>query len=516
MKRPAAIGLCALTAGLAATIAVAQQKAAPKAVVRKTATPTISPISVDPINPHYLRFHGRAAVFVSSSEHYGAAMNAGFDYMKYLDALRDEGLNFTRVFNGSYVEPLDTAMYAGAEQNTLSPGFGFYLAPWARSGAPGYAGGGRKFDLKQWDEDYFSRLKSLAAEASRRSIAVEVTLFSAMYGTGKSNWGSWNVNPLNAENNINGVGEITWDRFNTLDNAGLVAAQDAVVRKTVTELNGLDNVFYEVCNEPWFSGAGAKQTRDWVNHVIATIQMAEAALPNKHLIAENAAEGYATIRDPNPAVSLYNFHRLTTPAALALNWALRKPIAIDQTSDGCAVLDRRREAWSFMLSGGAGYNNLDASFTTADPTGKATPSNCEGVRYELQTLGKFMSGLDFEHMQPDRENVRQFSRYASEIYMLDDPGRVYAMYLKGGNDSRTTTILLEAPAGRYQAEWLNPRTGETSLDAVADHPGGVMKIQTPEFSEDLALKLVRTGDLPVTKAPPKAVTPSKRPAAKKN
>jgi len=41
----------------------------------------------------------------------------------------------------------------------------------------------------------------------------------------------------------------------------------------------------------------------------------------------------------------------------------------------------------------------------------------------------------------------------------------------------------------------------------------VMKLETPEYAEDLALRLMRTGDLP---APEPAVPASKAPAPKKS
>jgi hypothetical protein len=465
---------------------------------------------VDAVNPHYLRFHGQTATLISSGEHYGAVLNSAFDYINYLDTLHENKMNLARVLNGTFVEPLDDLMFPGGDQNTLAPRTGRYLAPWARTGAPGYTGGGSKFDLTRWDDEYFTRLKSFVAEAGKREIAVEVTLFSTNYGTGKSRWGGWSLNPLNAANNINQVGDVTWDRFNTMENAALVAAQDAVVRKTVAELNGFDNVYYEICNEPYFSGASVTETRDWIKHITGTIQAAEAALPNKHLIAENFAASNAPLRDPNPAVSIYNFHSANPAVIAPVNWSLRKPVAMDQTLNGCATLDRRRDAWTFLMSGGAIYNNLDAAFTTDDAAG--TGQACDGVRYALRILAQFMAGLDLSHMQQDYGSVSQLPQFASEVWLLDDPGRSYALYFKGGSAIRSTALLLEAPAGKYQIEWMNPRTGESVHGDAVDHGGGAVRIQTPDYAEDLAMKMVRTGDLPVNKPAP---APKTRPVGKK-
>ena len=41
----------------------------------------------------------------------------------------------------------------------MAPLPGRFLCPWARSGQEGYKGGGNKFDLERWDEDYFKRFR---------------------------------------------------------------------------------------------------------------------------------------------------------------------------------------------------------------------------------------------------------------------------------------------------------------------------------------------------------------------
>jgi len=108
------------------------------------------PIRLHPANPHYFLFRGKPIALITSGEHYGAVLNRDFDYRRYLDALQAEGLNYTRLFGGSYVEV--PAKSFGILHNDLAPEPGRFLAPWARSDAPGYAGGGNKFDLEKWEQ----------------------------------------------------------------------------------------------------------------------------------------------------------------------------------------------------------------------------------------------------------------------------------------------------------------------------------------------------------------------------
>src|SRR5437867_1116033 len=99
----------------------------------------VEAIKLHPKNPHYFLYRGKPAVLITSGEHYGAVLNREFDYAKYLDELHSHGLNLTRTFTGVYAE--DSKSF-GITRNTLAPASGKLICPWARSAAPGYAGGG--------------------------------------------------------------------------------------------------------------------------------------------------------------------------------------------------------------------------------------------------------------------------------------------------------------------------------------------------------------------------------------
>ena len=114
------------------------------------------PVSFIPIILIILCSTDKPVVLVTSAEHYGSVLNKDFDFEKYLQTMHDQGMNYTRIFTGSYVEIPESF---GIENNTLAPAVGSYLAPWKRVGEPGLYKGEKKFDLSQWDPEYFSRLK---------------------------------------------------------------------------------------------------------------------------------------------------------------------------------------------------------------------------------------------------------------------------------------------------------------------------------------------------------------------
>ena len=199
-----------------------------------------APIALHPANPHYFEWRGRPAILITSGEHYGAVMNLDFDYRKYLDTLAADGMNYTRVFSGAYLEPQGAFKI---ERNTLAPRPGRFLAPWPRSSQPGHPDGGNKFDLSRWDDAYFARLKDFLASAAARNVVVELSLFCPMYEEVQ-----WSLSPMNAANNVNGVGAVGRNDVYTLDkDRTLLAVQEALTRKLVTELNAFDNLFFEIC-----------------------------------------------------------------------------------------------------------------------------------------------------------------------------------------------------------------------------------------------------------------------------
>src|SRR5687767_14473043 len=172
-------------------------------------------LRLHPSNPHYFLFRGKPTVLITSGEHYGAVLNLDFDYKKYLDTLAADGLNNTRTFSGAYVEPQGAFNIA---RNTLAPLEGRFICPWARSDEPAYAGGGPKFDLNRWDEEYFKRLRDFLSHASQCGVVVEMNLFCPMYEDKQ-----WNVSPMNPKNNIQHLGPPDRTHVYTLDkHAGLL------------------------------------------------------------------------------------------------------------------------------------------------------------------------------------------------------------------------------------------------------------------------------------------------------
>jgi hypothetical protein len=450
-----------------------------------TVQPTPTPLAISPENPHYFLWRGRPTVLIGSGEHYGALMNLDFDYRRYFDTLAADGLTLTRVFSGAYVEPEGAFNIA---RNTLAPSPGRFIAPWVRSDQAGYANGGNKFDLHRWDESYFARLKALTAYAADKGVVIEFTLFCPMYEEKQ-----WSLSPMNSRNNINGIGEIgRLDAFTLDKHGGLLDIQDALTRKLVTELNPMDNVIFEIMNEPYTRGVTVPI--EWQRHIAGIVVETERGLPKKHLISQNIANKSGAVMAAHPAVSVFNFH-YAAPDAVSANYGLNKVIGDNETGfKGTGDAPYRQEAWEFILAGGGLFNHLDYSFAAGFEDGTFSyPSTQPGggnssFRRQMKVLREFIHRFDLVRLRPDASIVAEGLPEGVTARALVDPGRAVAIFLRGGGGS--TVLRLNLPAGTWRAEWVDTKTGTVARTTTV-RGVDVGSLDVPSYEMDIALRLIR-------------------------
>jgi hypothetical protein len=455
------------------------------------------PISLHSENPHYFLWRGKPAVLVTAGEHYGALLNLDFDYNVYFAELEKHGLNSTRTFSGSYRE---VAASFGITDNTLAPGPGKFICPWARSETPGAGDGGAKFDLTRWDEAYFARLKDFMAEAGKRGVVVEFVLFCPMY-----NQGMWSVCPMNVTNNINGIGNCRREELLTLKHDDLTRVQLALTRKIVEELKGFDNLYYEICNEPY---AYDHVPMAFQHRVIDQIVEAEKNFPRQHLISLNIANHRAKVTAPHPAVSIFNFHYCVPPDVVAMNYGLNKVIGENETGfRGKADVFYRTEGWAFLLAGGALFNHLDYSFTPPHADGSSRDYRSPGggspeLRVQLGILKRFVEGFDFIRMRPDDSVIKMISGNLLH-QTLSEPGKAYALYLYpkmtmpfsrqqiAPPGEIETELTVQFPIGAYSVEWIDTKTGKVVSAESINQADVSLKLKSPRFENDIALRILR-------------------------
>lgn len=479
------------------------------------------PIQQHPDNPHYLLFRDEPTVLITLAEHYAAVIHLDFDYVTYLDELQSRGFNLTRTF-AYWRSPSTGASHLEARR------VGRYCAPWSWSSQ---AGGfdGRKFDLDQWNPEYFARLTDFIEQAGARGVVVELVLFCRMY-----NAPNWMADAFSTKNNVNGIGQFD-DRFRffTLLDDALIQRQKAYVTKLVQTCRDFDNVYFEICNEPptdkEMIGSGHTHADLWKWHqaMIQTVRDAESDLDEaqRHRIAVNPMHGNRDTWDDHielENIAIINRHYNN---AMTNVWGNRGPDYDDYARNKICSLDegayinvpnpethhhpatpdqQRVEFWMYLCSGGGIYNGLAKhTYTLADPAGNSP----DGIILKgyMQHLISFMNGLNFIKMYRDKGLVRCGVPAGATWRAISEHGQQYLLYLchiqnehgayyrpVPGEYQADLSVHLHASAtGRYRAEWINTQTGKVIDSEEFDHVSDADKtLSSPRYSTDIALRIL--------------------------
>ena len=457
------------------------------------------PISLFKANPHYFYYKGKPTVLVASTEHYGAIINPDFDFNLYLKTLKKIGLNHTRIWLGDYVEK--TGDFCLSE-NTSAPLPGKFLAPWMRSNEPGFALGGNKFDLDQWNPLYFKRLHAFMQQALDDGIVVECILF--FVGP------NWSYLPMNPANNINNTSDIIGQDYLTLNNGNILEYQKKYCLKIIKELNQYDNIIFNIANEPWFnnqehsgfSSPARDETKEWIKEVSDWIVKEEKELPKQHLLSvDYTNEGRLISNEEQKEywgnISVFNHHYDKNAESVKLNYGINKVLSFNETGLMPASTPQYRiQGWKYLMSGGALYDNLDFTFEVGSEDGNGgTEFTCSGyngcndknVKYELAALLGFMNSFDFASCRPNNDIVT--CAFGDQNFcVLENPGKEYAIYIYG--DTNTGTIQLGIEPGRYEVTWINPSEGKIiEQDEKKTNTQGGLQLMSPDYVDDIALLL---------------------------
>ena len=468
--------------------------------------------SVHPDNYRCFLYKGKPMKILTAAEHYGAVMNTEFDYEIYLEEMQRTGQNQTRVFT-FYRE-----LWGYDVRNTLACSKEkpqATIMPWKRATGKGKGPDGLdKFDLNRWNPAYFARLKDYVTKCGKHGVICEIVLFCNPYNDRQYNWF-----PCSKISNVNDIGKDLSERreFLTLDVPSILKFQERFVRKIVTELNKFDNVYYEICNEPYgrtFPKEWKKKGDAWHAHLARFIHQIEKDLPKQHLVAVNVPDSEALIKNPN--IHILNHHY--PPAARTWHFMRQrdhylKPLVFDENFTGIVGSDTQRkrerypinraEGWLTILSGCAGFSSLDWTFTAADETGSGKVTLLDGrkidgrpLRKWLDIFRKLLGQYDIASLVPATSILPDQIVGYGYAATTDKKGK-YIVYFVDEKLFRTKpckkqslTVTLKLPAGRYNVQTFDPKSGKTfKLPALKIND--TTKLKVPEFQEDMALLLKR-------------------------
>jgi hypothetical protein len=440
-----------------------------------------APIAGGPLRPHpanrrYFAGADGRVVLLTGSHTWLNLQDGGasdppppFDYATWLRFLERHDHNFFRLW-----------VWEQAKWTVEKGPLHYAPLPYRRTG-PGLAFDGEpKFDLTQYDDAYFQRLRDRVAAAGERGIYVAVMLFngwSVAYPKGSHRLQNpWHGHPYNRNNNVNGIdGDPNRDdsgiETHELINPRILRLQEAYVRKVVDTVNDLDNVLYEISNESHVNSVR------WQHHMIDFIQAYERTLPKQHPVGMTVAFP----KGSNDDLFESNADWISPRGALETPDVAdgRKVILLD-TDHVCGICGDRKWAWKSFLRGhnplfmdryDDGYGLDGGGYDLNKPRDKS-------LRLNLGFIRRYASRIDLAAMAPRGD-------LASTGYALAGKEE-YLIYLPDGGEA---TVDLTSVAGPLRVEWFDPATG--TVRGGPEAAGGARQAFAAPFRDDAVLYLRR-------------------------
>jgi hypothetical protein len=442
---------------------------------------TRGPLTVHPRNPRYFADSTGRAILLAGSHTWASLQEAGpqdppepFDWKGWLEFMVSHDHNFMRLW--TWENAKGGSWYDGD----------YYFTPiaWKRTG-PGPANDGKpKFDLTQYDEEWFTRLRDRAVESRDNGIYIAVMLFQGWSG-GDKNYeplgpNPWHGHPFNAHNNVNGVDGSSPDGegrewVHTLRNPDVVRLQEAYVRQVIDTVNDLDNVMFEIGNEH----DGSPAHTAWQYHMINYVHEYELTKPVQHPVL-------LTSPWPNPDNKM--LFASAAEAVSPMHWNGRDT---DHWPDdppagylGKVVVADTDHIWGV----GGTYDWVWRTFTRGhnllymDPYGylHMDPVNPDGDAGARQALGRAASlsrVIDLAEMVPRPELASTGYALARERhdYLIYDP------YGAPGGTAGEKQVLVDLTGaeGTFRVDWHHP-VEDRVISGQDVAGGGVVRLREPD------------------------------------
>ncbi|NQT74838.1 MAG: hypothetical protein HQ553_19030 [Chloroflexi bacterium] len=413
----------------------------------ETAEPSL-PLKVHPDNPRYFSDSSGDIVYLTGSHTWANLVDIApddpptvFDFIEYLDFLKDRNHNFIRLWTWELTKFSynDKIRYSAPH-------------PWLRTGPGNALDELPKFDLSQFDTEYFSRLRERVEAADERGIYVSIMLFEGHAVKHSDYPWKWQGHPFNTENNMNGIdgnpdNSYTGDEIYTISDSvyDVTRLQESYVRKIIDTVNDFDNVLFEIGNEV------VPASTQWQYHMIEYVKNYEASKPFQHPVGmtfQIQGGNNATLFDspadwisPNSIADMVDYFG-NPPAADG-----SKVIIID-TDHLCGIgcgPNAYRWVWKSFLRG---YNPI-----YMDPWGdmdhfELHDAGDEAIRDNMGYTLTYANKMNLVDMIPRPE-------LSTTGYCLANPGSEYLFYQPV---SGAFTVTLDS--GDYYYEWFNPDTGK--------------------------------------------------------
>ena len=356
-----------------------------------------------------------------------------------------------------------------------------------------------KYDLDQWEPDYWTRLKDFVQEAKRRGIIIEYCLFSqydieSRFKEPANYWyeGS-NVNGAFAAN-VNGHGIPAFyanaSGAKTTSGRDLNYYQHALIDKAAAEIGLLGNVYFQIHH---FAPKNSPEIFPWANRLASYIHREKGLLVSCESIERPRTGGVNPVVAgmdhlwDNPDIDILNNKTYTgRPDEVSAFWhaaqSKSKVLSVPESSYWADHFEAvMREAWASALSG------VYYSFFQRDKY-LAKVGNADWLtRFQpmARALSTTMNSVKFQEMSPVDANGAEYDNLVtagpagSNHQVFCKPGSEYIVYFWGTKSS--TNVSMNLPRGSYVCRWIDPRSGKL-LDSLTVTGSGSTTIQSPDIA----------------------------------
>jgi hypothetical protein len=460
--------------------------AAVTVTVSNSSSTAMGPLKQSATNSHYFVDPAGKAVLLVGSHTWDDFQDMGtaspppaFDFNGFLTFHSNRGQNFIRLWK----KELPTLCGFGDGSN-------WFLTPWPfpRNGPGNASDGLPQFDLSQFYQPYFDRLRARVQAAQAQRIYVGVMLFAdhdlTSYRCSQDGY------PFSSGNNINGIADTGGNSSQTLSIPAITSIQDNYVKKVVDTVNDLPNVIYEISNE------GNVATESWQTHMIDTVRNYEATKPFQHpiwLTALLSDDSFLYASTADVVSPLSRISPTNNQAKVIINDTDHSYTYTYLLSDGAA--GHRAWVWENFTSGSmsifmdpyllthlqAGRNNPGGTCTNGLCTGPPD-TQWDQLRDNMGYTLTYAAKMDLVKMLPQ-------GSLSSTGYCLAQTPAVGAEYLVYAPNGGSFSVNLSPTTRVLNVEWFSPSSGTVSAGGMVTG-GSSTQSFTPPFSGDAVLYLV--------------------------
>ncbi len=416
-------------------------------------------------NPRYWQYRGKPVLLLGGSK--DDSLFQIPDLERHLDEMAAVGANYIR--------------------NTMSdrPDHDFEVYPFKQRPDG-------KYDLEQWNDEYWQRFENMLRWTAERDIIVQIEVWDRFDHSTRN----WEPNPYNPKNNVNYTYEQSGFAEHYPDHAGtnkqpfffttpaqrnntvVFKYQQRFVDKMLSYSLKYDHVLYCMDNET--SGEEAWGAY-WADHIhrrakeagkqVCVTEMWDAwdlkADEHKRTLDHPERYDFADVSQNNQKKGQEHWDNFQWVRARVA--AKPRPLNTVKTygADGGRFGNNRdglERFWRHIIGGAAAarFHRPDSGLGLSEPAVAALKA-----ARRLESLIKLWEVEPANHLLSDRAE--------NEAYLAARPGTAYALYFTDGG---SVGLNLEDAPGRFEARWIDIGTGEWGKRETLDG-GRVVTLSAP-------------------------------------